>query len=176
MLTTVAIVVAVALCGVVLIATQNGGVAAQPSGEGLTATGEASSGATGTGIGSAYGSLVKMIVALVVVIACIYGGMFLLGRVLGKRGKGVNSGRNLEVLESTYVGPKKTVSLVRIGEKAVLVGVTDNGISLLTQLDQTETASLLAAQDAPQDEAFGQFLKSAYDKVTQLRRNKEAVA
>lgn len=178
LLTTVGVVLAVALCGVVLIATQNSGVAAQTAAQALddqsAQPGEATP--AKTDIGSAYGSLVKMIIALVVVIACIYGGMFVLGRMMGKRGKGAISGKNLELIESTYVGPKKTVSLLRVGEKAVLVGVTDNGITMLTELDQTETASLLAAQEAPGEEPFGQFLKSAYDKVTQLRRPNDAVA
>ena len=175
--TTVAVVLAVALCGLVLIATQNSGVSAQTAAQTLAdKSAQPATPASTPDIGSAYGSLMKMIVALVVVIACIYGGMYLLGRVMGKRGKGAVAGKNLELIESTYVAPKKTVSLLRVGEKAVLVGVTDNGITMLTELDRAETASLLAAQDAPGEEPFGQFLKSAYDKVTQLRRNKEAVA
>lgn len=169
---------AIALCGLVLVATQNSGVSAQTAAKAMAekSSQPAERGVSTPEIGSAYGSLVKMIVALVVVIACIYGGMYLLGRVMGKRGKGAVAGRNLELIESTYVGPKKTVSLLRVGEKAVLVGVTDNGISMLTELDKTDTASLLAAQEAPGEEPFGKFLKSAYDKVTQLRRTKEAVA
>ena len=178
LLTTVGIVLAVALCGVVLIATQNSGVSAQTAAQvpGDKTDQPVEAAPTRTDIGSAYGSLVKMIVALVVVIACIYGGMYVLGRIMGKRGKGAISGNNLELIETTYVGPKKTVSLLRVGEKAVLVGVTDNGITMLTELDQTETASLLAAQEAPGEEPFGQFVKSASDKVTQLRRTKDAVA
>ena len=177
-LLTLGVILAVAFCGLLLVVSQREVEATNTAGTVVmssTATTEPAGEATT--FESAYGSIFKMIAALVVVVGCIYGGLYLLGRLMGRGGKGAARGRNLELLESTFVGPKKSVSLLRVGDRSVLVGVTDNGISMLTELSEQETASLLAAQDAPVQEPFGAFLKSAYSKVVQRRlKQNEAVA
>lgn len=177
-LLTLGIILAIAFSGLLLIMSQQD-VAANRTGAvgALQPTSTTPVAEETSGFESAYGSIFKMLAALVVVIGCIYGGLYLLGRLMGRRGKAGARGRNLEVLESTYVGPKKSVSLLRVGERSVLVGVTDSGISMLTELNAQETASLLASQEAPAEEPFGAFLKTAYAKVAQIRmKQKEAVA
>ena len=74
-------------------------------------------------VGAALPSLMRMMSALVIVIACIYGGIWLLRKGMNRTGGAV--GRTLEVLETTGVAPKKTVSLIRVADKAVLIGVTE---------------------------------------------------
>ena len=177
-LLTLGIILAIAFSGLILVVSQHDVSAGQTTAAGIAQSAPVTESTSEAGtFESAYGSIFKMIAALVLVIACIYGALYLLGRLMGKRGGKAAAGRNLEVLESTYVGPKKSVSLLRVGDRSVLVGVTDTGISMLTELSEQETASLLAAQDAPAEDPFGKFLKSAYGKVTQLRvKHKEAVA
>jgi flagellar protein FliO/FliZ len=175
-LLTLGIILAVAFCGLLLIISRQDVAADRTGGPGITqAVVEKPAAAETATFESAYGSIFKMLAALVVVIGCIYGGLYLLGRLMGRRGKGAAGGRNLELLESTYVGPKKSVSLLRVGERSVLVGVTESGISMLTELSEQETASLLAAQEAPAEETFGMFLKSAYSKVARIRMKQNEV-
>jgi flagellar protein FliO/FliZ len=133
------------------------------------------SGDDGTGLLSA---LVKMISALVVVVVCIYGGMWLLGRISGRGKYGGGSNRNLEVIETTYVGPKKTVSLVRVGERAVLVGVTDSQVNVLTELDEDETAKVVSrpAEQAAR-KSFKPLLTAAFGRLKEISpQHKEAAA
>jgi flagellar protein FliO/FliZ len=119
-------------------------------------------------------STFKMISALVVVLVCIYLGVYLLKKLMGRR-RGIN-GQNgiLQVLETTYVGPKKTVSLVRVADRSVLIGVTDSQISILTELDAEETSAITAAGSANDSEGFDRLLKTACDKVKKLhlKRNR----
>jgi flagellar protein FliO/FliZ len=115
---------------------------------------------------SAAPSLFKLISALVLVVASIYGGIYLLKRMMGKKYSGNRTNSLLEVVETTYVAPKKSVSLLRVGDKAVLVGMTDSNMNMLTELTPEETSRALAAiESEPQPENFGRTLKAAMGKL-----------
>ncbi|MFQ5543468.1 MAG: flagellar biosynthetic protein FliO [Nitrospiria bacterium] len=81
-------------------------------------------------------SLVKMISALFLVVGmillCAYGAKRFL------RGRLSQWGNNplVNILSTTYLGPKKEISVIEVGEKYLVIGVTPNNISLLTALDQ----------------------------------------
>jgi flagellar protein FliO/FliZ len=115
---------------------------------------------------SALPSLVRMIGALIFVLICVYVVLYLLKRMMGKRYTGGNRGDLLEVLGTLCVAPKKSVSLIRVADKSVLVGITDNQISCLMELDASQTATLTAATATPRDQApFAELLKSASQKI-----------
>lgn len=118
-----------------------------------------------TGKSEAAASLIKMLVALAVVIVCIYVGVFLLKKMMVKRRSGRSGSNLLEVIETAYLDPKKSLSLVRVADKSVLIGVTENQISVLTELDaeRTRTAIQQNSQNQTED-GFMSMLKSASDK------------
>ncbi|HOP05800.1 MAG TPA: flagellar biosynthetic protein FliO [candidate division Zixibacteria bacterium] len=95
--------------------------------------------------GSVTPALLRMGIALVAVVACIYLGLLLLKKTMGKKFSSNRSGKSLEVIETTYLAPKKQISLVRVAGKAVLIGMTESQISMLIELDEDQTAELLAA-------------------------------
>jgi len=127
-------------------------------------------------VGTAMPSMIRMICALIVVICCIYAGIFLLKRSMGKKyaGGGTNI---LEVLETASVAPKKTISLVKVLDKSVLIGVTENGISMLTELDQEQTEKVLASNTSTEETVdFKKSFKSAWDKVLKVSPGKNEAA
>ncbi len=120
-------------------------------------------------------SLFRIICALVLVIGSIYGGLFLLKKMMGRKYAGAKNNANLEVLETIHIAPKKTVTLLRVGEKSVLVGTTEGSMSLLSELDNAATAKLLQYVEATPSVAsvnFGPFLKAAIDKVKEVTRKR----
>jgi flagellar protein FliO/FliZ len=123
--------------------------------------------------GSPLWAIVKLLSALAIVIAALYGGLYLLKRMMTTRRMTSTRQAALEVIESAYVGPKKTVSLVRVGNKAVLVGVTDQQISLLTELSPTEIADLLAQTPQTKSaETFAHMFKRTTDKFREMQTRK----
>lgn len=126
------------------------------------------------GVGSA---VVKMISALTLVIAAVYGGLYLLRKMMGRRG-GVALGVDaLTVLQTTYVGQHKAISLVKVGRRSVLVGVTDNQISTLTELDQDETEEILGEVTEPvKSESFSRLLGGAAEKLKMFGLKKKQAA
>ena len=159
MLITVGIIFAAALTGLLLIG--NDGVAATKTVDGVT-TSDA---------GSVFMPVIKMFSALVVVLVSIYVGVYLLRRTMGKKFSGNRAQNALQVIETTFVAPKKSISLVRVADKSVLIGVTDQGISMLTELDSEATAALLVDEvEAEEAVSFADLLKSTARRVQDLSK------
>ena len=76
----------------------------------------------------------KMIAALGVVLVMI---LFLLYGIRKLTTQRLNAagGRRIRVLESHYMGLKKTISLVRVPGKVLVVGISGDRINLLDTLD-----------------------------------------
>lgn len=126
---------------------------------------------------SALPSLARMTGALLVVIVCIYVGLYLLKRMTMKRYSANGRQHLLEVLATACVAPKKTVSLIRVADKAVLVGMTDGQMSFLTELDRDQTAEIVAAQSEEKEtDRFAQLLKSVSHRVRQVSVKKNRTA
>ena len=83
-------------------------------------------------------SIMRMIVALAIVLACIYGCVFLLKRFGPNKAGRSGEKRMLEMIDSISVGPKKMIAVVRVGERAVVVGITDTQMTSLSELDKDE--------------------------------------
>lgn len=63
---------------------------------------------------------------------------------------------NMEVMGRRYLGPKQSVVAVKVGEKVMLLGVTEQNIGLLTTLAEDDPA-LEAGEDASGAESPRQF-------------------
>lgn len=106
-------------------------------------------------------SLLKLFSAMVLVIGLIYGVLYLFKKMMGNKYSGNGRGKVLEVLETTYLGPKKTVSLIRFADKAVLVGSTDGSMTALGELDEAKTKELLESLDSDdQDDPLENIVKA----------------
>ncbi|MCM2271319.1 MAG: flagellar biosynthetic protein FliO [candidate division Zixibacteria bacterium] len=175
-----AIILAVALIGMLLITSNrpasSGILYAQPESQTAVSTDTVEVAATtSTTTAPAYqpmiststatSSIIKMITALAVVVVCIYVGIWLLKKLTSRRYSNGRKALMLEVLETAYIDPKKSLSLVRVADRSVLIGVTDNQISVLTELDTELTkAAMEAASKGTQGESFSTMLKSATQK------------
>lgn len=112
------------------------------------------------------GPLIKLLLALVAVVGGIYGFLIVLRRMMGSKFSANKGNRLLETIETTYIAQKKSVSLIRYGEKAVLVGVAENSISVLAELSSDETKKIIADCSAGKREAgFQSVLAGARDKL-----------
>jgi flagellar biosynthetic protein FliO len=126
---------------------------------------------------SAFPSMIKLIGALALVIGCIYLALFLFKKFLGKKYTGNKANNILEILETTYVGPKKTVSLIRVADKSVLVGTTDSQISVLSELNEEQTKKILNSMVTEEKkENFINLFQTASDKLKELSLKRKTKA
>lgn len=115
-------------------------------------------------------SLMKVGFALLIVVVAIYAGIYLLKKMMGKKYSGNKKHNLLEVLETTYIGPKKSISLIKVADKSVLVASTDTQISMLTEMDSEATKEILSqikVEEAKPDQ-FATLLQGAFGKLKEL--------
>ncbi|RKX20833.1 MAG: flagellar biosynthetic protein FliO [Candidatus Zixiibacteriota bacterium] len=169
MLVTVAVIVFTAVVGLMFINTgkANAELIGMNNADGTVSESDNNQLAT-----SVVPSLLKIISALVIVLVAIYLSVYLLKKTMGKKFSGNKSLDSLEVIETTYVAPKKTISLVRVGNKSVLVGVTEQNISMLTELTTDETDEILSVEQVESTQinqnSFKEFLSVASNKVKEF--------
>jgi len=113
--------------------------------------------------------LIKLIGALMLVVAGIYGFIYLLKKMMGQKFSSNKNDNLIEVLETSYIAQKKSISLVRFVDRAVLVGVCDAGITVLAELKPDETTKIMAdyAVNKPAS-GFKNILKDARKSITSL--------
>jgi flagellar protein FliO/FliZ len=87
---------------------------------------------------------VELIGRLLVSLAAVLGVMWLLARRMKKGGRGRDAGL-IDVLGRQQLSRNSAVTVVRIGEQALVLGVTDAQVSVL---GQTDLPTALAARDA----------------------------
>ena len=123
--------------------------------------------------GSMIMPFIKLIGALLLVVAGIYGFIYLLKRMMGGKFSGNRKDNLIEVLETSYIAQKKSISLVRFADRAVLVGVGDTGINVLAELNTDETARILASYAVEKPiSGFKGILKDARKSFTSLNMRK----
>jgi flagellar biosynthetic protein FliO len=87
----------------------------------------------------------KTIIAVVLVVgfgaAAIYASKKLLPRITGLPGK------EIRIVETAHLGPRKAVHLVKIGDQRFLIGSTNERIAMLANLAEPASETDLSAQD-----------------------------
>lgn len=106
------------------------------------------------------GGLASVTIALLVVLAAIFGVAWLARRV---RGLGNRVGNAIDVLADVPLGPKERAVLLKVGAEQILIGVAPGRVSSLHVLrEPIETAKSPAA--APAATTFGALLKRSLGK------------
>lgn len=90
--------------------------------------------ADGTGSPDLYASFIKMILALGILLALLFAGLFVFKRFTGKKIGIGGQNPGIKVITSAYIGPKKSIVLVDIAGERIVVGITPNHISMLARL------------------------------------------
>jgi flagellar protein FliO/FliZ len=92
---------------------------------------------SGASHGATVWLFVRMILVLAVVIACIYGVLWLMKRNTGRVN---NTDQFLRVVSSVTLSPGKSVQIVSLlDERAYIIGVTDNAVNLIGEVTDKET-------------------------------------
>lgn len=118
-------------------------------------------------------SLTRIGVSLAIIVGIIYLSVFFLRKLSGSK-LGGQKGTTIQVIEHAYLGPKKSVCLIRLADRAVLVGVTETNISVLTELDWTSLPQATIEKTVRSSSGFQGFLNDAAGKLFGNRGQKGA--
>ena len=102
-------------------------------------------------------SLVKVAVALAFTLALLVAAVWFLKRFLSVRSVPGLSGGSISILELQYIGPRKSIALVRIAERVFIIGISDQSMSTLGELSPDDIAKL--PDNTPSSAGFSSILK-----------------
>jgi flagellar protein FliO/FliZ len=91
-----------------------------------------------------------MIIRLLLSLAFVAGVLYLAARLAKKRGLG-SSGGLVEVVAHQRMGRASTVNVLRIGDRVLVVGATEQQVTLLAELDGEALEATLAGRADGED-------------------------
>jgi len=108
--------------------------------------------------------IIRMILVLVLVAVAIYGIIFILKK---SSKKNVNNNPFLKVLANAHLGTNRYVHIVSVGSKAWLLGASDGGVNLISEIEDKEIIDAMLLEDsAKSSQSSGKLL----DFLSILRR------
>lgn len=100
--------------------------------------------------------LIQAFVPLIVIIALLYGVLYFIKKK-GFRLKPVASSKHgIEVISTQPIMPKKYLSLIKVKDKVLVVGITENTMSLLKEIEYDEE---FETDETAEQGSFGEILK-----------------
>lgn len=107
---------------------------------------------------SLFGMFVQLFLALAVIIMMIYA----LIRFMGKRSQSYQANRTLQNIGGVHIGANRSIQLVRVGERVLVVGVGES-IQLLKEIDNQDEVTTILEDYRIQE--GGQQLSSLFNKL-----------
>ena len=105
--------------------------------------------------GGTENSVFKMILTLSLIGVMGCGGYFLF-RKYGKPANKIDQATQIKILTQHYLGPKKSLAIIRVAGESILIGITDQNINLIKSL-------ALLDEDVPEEvpKSFNQVFAGA---------------
>jgi flagellar protein FliO/FliZ len=88
-------------------------------------------------------SFISMISALAVILGLLFAAAWFLKRFLPRSAPGLADASAIKIIASRYLGPKSSIMIVDIVGKALVIGVSTNNVSLITELSSAEAREKL---------------------------------
>jgi flagellar biosynthetic protein FliO len=117
-------------------------------------------------------TLLQLAGALIFIIVLIYVSVWLMKKY--SVGKMVSGGNLINVVERRNLTAKQAIYLIKVGEKHILVGATDSGMSKIADVDALEVRPTgLAKPASGLASKFSQILKSSKSTLMPMLQVKE---
>lgn len=117
-------------------------------------------------------TLLQLVGALILVVGIIYASVWLMKRY--STGKIAGGGNLISIVERRHLTPKQAIYLVKVGEKHLLIGASESGLSKLSDIEIPEIRQAPQAKgNATSISKFSQILRQAKSSVMPLLSAKE---
>ena len=119
-------------------------------------------------------AVVRMLFWVLLVVVALYGGARLLKRYVPAARNMFGSG-TLKVVGRTFLSPKQSILLVRVGRRMVVVGVTATGMSALAEIRDPEELEYIANElnQTGKPEQAGDFKRSLKEATSQFASDEQ---
>lgn len=114
--------------------------------------------------------LIKVVVSLALVLGVAY----LIFQFLGKRNSLFMRGEFIKIVETTFIASNKSIAIVEVGNRFLILGLAEQNITLLTEITDNQIIDLLKEksqknfQNQPAD-SFANYLGDFLGKFNSLK-------
>ena len=112
----------------------------------------------------------QMLMALGIVLGGVFVVYYFLKRFL-KRDIGGSKEPLIKVIASQYIGFKKNISLVEVAGSILVVGVSNDNISLLTKIEDKVALDVLRQEGSRMTPSFSDYLQRLSGRLKQAKNN-----
>lgn len=84
------------------------------------------------------GIIFKLIISMILIVGLIYLSMYLIKKVNNRAVGGGIVGDTIKVIGRTFISPKQSLYLVKIGQRYTVLGSTESNINKITELSDQE--------------------------------------
>lgn len=91
---------------------------------------------------SLFGIMVKLVISLFFIIGLIYFSTFFMKKLNSRATGRGGMGDTIKVMGRTFLSPKQSLYLVKIGQKYAVLGVSDQSINKISELTEEEVARI----------------------------------
>lgn len=100
---------------------------------------------TGGPGGELWGAALRLVLALLILLPLVYGATLLYSKRMGPGG----SGRALKMIDAIHLGPNRTICLIEVEGRILVIGATQHHISTLAELNDPEVVNRLVSAGSP---------------------------
>lgn len=108
------------------------------------------------GAGELWGAALRAAIALLLFIPVVYG----VTRLYGRRLAGAGGCRILRVVDAVVLGPNRAVYLIEVGDRLLVLGVTAQHISLLSEVSDPAAVAALKQRGTGGEGGFRRLLRN----------------
>jgi flagellar biosynthetic protein FliO len=95
------------------------------------------------------GIIFKLILSMILIVGLIYLSMYLIKKVNNRAVGGGIVGDTVKVIGRTFISPKQSLYLVKIGQRYTILGATESNINLITELSDQEARDFDNRENKP---------------------------
>jgi flagellar biogenesis protein FliO len=106
------------------------------------------------------GIVFKLILSMVIIVGLIYLSIFMLKKISNRTIP--NGGGLVKIIGKSYLTPKQSLFIVKLGLSYAILGVSENSVNLIKDLSAEEVESL--KKDSEKPRSFQSVLKSVLRK------------
>ena len=100
--------------------------------------------------------ILQAFIPLILIVVLLYGVLFYIKRKGFRLRPIATSKHGIEVISTQPIMPKKYLSLIKVKDKVLVVGMTENSITLLKEIEYDES---FTGNEKNKNESFGELLK-----------------
>jgi flagellar protein FliO/FliZ len=90
-----------------------------------------------------FASIIKMMAALALVLGLMIAAAYVMKKIMARAGSGAADEGMIKIVSTRYLGPKNNIMLLEVLGRIMVVGVSNNQMSLLTTISDADALEQL---------------------------------